>query len=260
MTKGVWWTLSNLLGELGSNPLPEVSENLERLSAVPALGPWLTAIAEVRDRQVRVRREHEFRHCNIREVTKTLDNNGPANSADLAALLVDVLEELSIQIRNGNTSDWRQYWNVDRYNRAKKPKPEDGCRDALLSDLRHRVGGLGIDAQPEGTYADDNRSDIRASFGGYNVPVEIKRSCHSDLWTAIESQLIAKYTKDPGANGYGIYVVFWFGDTEGCRPTKHSGWTPSNVAALKLKITETLSEQEGHMISVCVIDVSQPAQ
>ena len=260
VTKGVWWTVSNLLGELGSNPLPEVSETLERLSGLPAFGPWAPTITEVWRRHLRKRREHEFQHCDIRQATKTLANEVPANAADLAALLVDVIKDLSKRIRDGSTSDWRQYWNVDSSNRATNPKPENACRDALLSDLRNRVDRLGIDAQPEGTYAADKRADIRASFGGFNVPIEIKRSCHRDLWSAVKAQLIAKYTKDPGTNGYGIFVVFWFGDTKRCRPTRLSGWTPPNAAALKLKLTEMLSDQERGMISVCVIDVSQPAE
>ena len=171
--------------------------------------------------------------------------------------LLDVLEELSKQIRDSSTSDWRQYWNVDEYNRPVGPKPEDACRDALLSDLRSRVSHLGIDAQPEGRYADDKRSDIRASFGGFNVPVEIKRSCHRDLWTAIKSQLIPRYTRDPGVAGYGIYLVFWFGDADGCTPTMLEGWTPPNAAAVKAKLVELLSDQERQMISICVIDVSR---
>ena len=170
VTKGIWWTVSNLLGELGFNPLPEVSETLERLSGLAALGPWAPAITEVRHRHLRKRREHEFRHCDIRQATKTLANEDPANAADLATLLVDVIKDLSKRIRDDNTSDWRQYWNVDSRNRATNPKPENACRNALLSDLRNRVDRLGIDAQPEGTYAADKRADIRASFGGFNVP------------------------------------------------------------------------------------------
>ena len=260
VTKSLSGTLSNLLGELGSNSLPEVSETLERLSVRPELGPWAPAIKEARNRYLRRRREHEFRHCDIRQATKTFANEDPANVADLAALLLDVIEELSKRIRDGSTSDWRQYWNVNSSNRATNPKPENACRDALLSDLRNRVDRSAIDAQPEGTYAADRRSDIRVSFGEFNVPIEIKRSCHRDLWRAIQGQLIAKYTKDPGAKGYGIYVVFWFGDTEDCPPTKCSGWGPLDAAAVKLKITETLSDRERRMISVCVIDVSQPAK
>ena len=43
------------------------------------------------------------------------------------------------------------------------------------------------------------------------MPVEIKKSSSRELWSAIRNQLIAKYTRDPGAAGYGIYLVFWFG-------------------------------------------------
>ena len=50
---------------------------------------------------------------------------------------------------------------------------EDHCRDALLSDLRYRMRGLGIAAEPEGRYASEKRADIRVSGDGFNVPVEI---------------------------------------------------------------------------------------
>ena len=31
------------------------------------------------------------------------------------------------------------------------------------------------------------------------------------MWSAPRKQLIAKYTNDPATGGYGIYLVFWFG-------------------------------------------------
>ena len=43
------------------------------------------------------------------------------------------------------------------------------------------------------------------------MPVEIKKSTHDELWTAIRTQLMAKYMRDPEADGYGIYLVLWFG-------------------------------------------------
>ena len=98
----------------------------------------------------------------------------------------------------------------ERGEKPSTPKHEDTCRDALLSDLR-RVLPQEIDAQPEGQYANDKRSDIRVFFSGFNVPVEIKKNNHRDLWKAIKNQLIAKYTQDPNSNGYGIYLAFWFG-------------------------------------------------
>ena len=112
------------------------------------------------------------------KVVQTLDGGAPANAGDIAGLAFDVLKALSLKIRAGSTSDWRQYWNVDRYNRPTQPKPEQACRDALLSDLHERLEWLGIDAHRESVYANDKRSGIRVSFAGFNVPVEIKRSCH----------------------------------------------------------------------------------
>ena len=219
-----YWAVSDLIATLGKNPSAAATKALEALGNAPDAKPWFSAIAGAGERQAAKRREQEYRHSHIREVVQTLDNRSPANAGDLAALVFDELAELSRRIRDGSTSDWRQYWNVDRYNRPTNPKPEDACRDAMLSDLRERLEPRGIDALAEGVYADGNRSDIRVSFVGFNVPVEIKRNCHRDVWTAPRSQLIAKYTREPGAAGHGIYLVFWFGDTEGCRPTKWSGW------------------------------------
>ena len=121
-----------------------------------------------------------------------------------------------------------------------------------------RLGRLEVDVQPEGTYADENRSDIRAEYGGFNVPVEIKRSCHGDLWTAIRNQLVKKYTRDPGAERFGIYLVFWFGQDSRCKPTVLEGWVPPGARELETRLTALLSDPEKSRTSVCVIDVSKP--
>ena len=58
-------------------------------------------------------------------------------------------------------------------------------------------------ARPEGHYAESKRADIRVFHGGFNVSVEIKKSSHQDLWSAIRNQLIAKYTRDPASRRPG---------------------------------------------------------
>ena len=258
LTESAYWSATDLIATLGRDPSAAATEALEALSRSSDAEPWAPAIAEAKERQARKRRERKYRHSDIGQVVETLDNRSPANAGDLAALLFDELKDLSLGIRDGSTSPWRQYWNVDGYNRAMDPKPENACRDTLLFNLQERLGRLGIDAQPEGSYAEDKRSDIRVSFGGFNIPVEIKRSCHDDLWTAVHDQLIAKYTRDPGAAGYGIYLVFWFGHTEKCHPTKLSGWTPDTAEDVRLQIEQSLDDRERRLISVCVADVSKP--
>ena len=246
------------INQLASVPSKDASESLENLSSIEELLPWQPYFNDARYRQNIARREAEFQYCNIEQALQVLENQKPANVADLAALIFDHLRDISNDIRNGNTSDWRQYWNVDSYSRPEKPRPEDTCRDTLLSDLQVRLKPLDIDAQPEGRYADDKRSDMRIYYAGFNVPVEIKKSCHRDLRSAIKTQLIAKYTRDPDAKGYGIYLVFWFGDTEHCRPTPIDGHRPQNADELEELLLETLSEEEKLRISICVVDVSKP--
>ena len=115
-------------------------------------------------RQKITRREAAFSHPDVNQVLQTLSNKKPSNAADLSALTTQVLTDLAKNIRDGNTSDWRQYWDMDTDNKPAKPRIEDFCRDALLSDLKIKLNPLGIDAQPEGRYADDKRSDIRVAY------------------------------------------------------------------------------------------------
>ena len=166
---------------------------------------------------------------------------------------MDRLCELANKIRTGNTDDWRQHWN-EPSNGDPTPKHEDHCRDALLSDLRQRLP-QGIDAQPEGQYANDKRADMRISGGTFQVPVEIKKNSHPHLWSALHNQLIARYTTDPDTDGYGIYLVFWFGKD---RTTPPSGTRPANAQELKEQLEATLSCEQARKISICVINVSRP--
>ena len=122
----------------------------------------------------------------------------------------------------------------------------------MLSDLR-RLLPEGIDAQPEARYAADRRADIRVSCKGFNVPVEIKKSTHRALWSAIGTQL-TEYAKDPGADGHGIYLVFWFGP-EGC-PRPPDGEKPQTPRQLKEQLQRALAPEKARKIDVVVIDVS----
>jgi len=207
----------------------------------------------VSSEQKSLRRERDFRQPSVKQALKTLESGQPANAADLAALLTDILNDLAREIRDGNTSAWRQYWNMDAGNPASL-RTEDLCRDALLSDLKKKLMLLGIDAQPEGRYADDKRSDIRVAYGKYSIPVEIKKSNSRDLWSAVKEQLIAKYTRDPETDGYGIYLVFWFGREH--RQPPGEGTLPQNARELQERLLNGLSADQKRKISVCVIDVA----
>ena len=181
-----------------------------------------------------------------------------ARSGDLAALVVDRLDEIAVRIRSGNTDDWRQYWNENAYGQPTGPKPENSCRNALLSDLQQCLL-TDVDAHREGPYANDKRADTRIAYQDFNVPVEIKRNGHPNLWRAIRDQLVVQYARDLGADGYGIYLVLWFGEIDGCRTARSpTGARPADPDALKRSLEATLAPDQARKISVRVIDVSAP--
>ena len=250
--------IHNFIYELAATPSRAATEALKALSLDDDLHPWRSYLLDAAYHQKATRRDVGFRYCDFTQVLETLDKKRPANAPDLAALTIDLLDEISRKIHDGDTSDWRQYWNAESPHQARDPRPEEWCRDALLSDLKNRLNQLDIEARAEVRYADGKRSDISVFCNGFNVPIEIKKSCSPNLWSAIKTQLIDQYTRDPHADGYGIYFVFWFGNTELCRPTPGPGSPPKSAAELKSDLYGTLSTAEQLKISICVIDVSKP--
>lgn len=246
------------IDSLGGNPSEVATQQLERLLSISRLAPWHNRLRHAAHAQRIARRKAEFRPPNVAEVCRTLAGQQPANAADLAALAYDHLRNLARKIRDGSTNDYRQYWSYGSSGKPERPKPENDCRDILLSDLQERLGRLGVDARKEIYHADEKRADIGFSFGGLNVPVEIKKDSHADLWRAIREQLIARYTRDPGADGFGIYLVFWFGGKD--MPLPQEGKKPRTAADLEARLCATLTPEENRRIRVCVIDCALPAQ
>lgn len=245
--------IRRLIQQLASLPGEAALQALESLVSDPGLVHWLDHLEQARDDQRVVHRDAAYRHPDLGQFHRALKEGEPANVGDLAALLHDRLTAVASGLRTTNTDDWRQYWNEDPQG-PPKPKHEDLCRDALLSRLRGILPD-GVDAQPEGQHSGDKRSDIRVSFGGFSVPVEIKKDRHRELWSAIRNQLIEQYTRDIDTGGYGIYLVFWFG--EGGLPSPPSGTRPANPRELQERLEATLTEDEALRVEVLVVDVSR---
>ena len=246
--------IGEMLDRLAASPDRAVGEALADLVSDRGSSAWRDALVRARDAQRVVRRDATFRAPSIEQVRRTLANGPPANPGDLAALLVDRLREIAEEVRAGNTNGWRLFWNEGRHRRPHEPKHENSCRDALLLLLRERLGGV-PDAQPEGNYANDRRADIRVACGSFQVPIEIKKDSHRDLWSALHEQLLAHYTQDPATDGYGIYLVFRFGEGG---PPPPDGPPLRSADELQARLAESLSAPEARRISVCVIDVSPP--
>ena len=252
-------TLRIFIDRLAEDTSDAASNTLESLAKDDRLPNRRSELLDRLHRQKGIRREATFAHPSLNQIAEVLDNGRPANAADLAALTTDILATIARDIRDGANSGWRDFWNVDSHGRVTRPRHENRCRDTLARMLESRVAVLGVEVQSEAQYADDKRADIRLSVPGFNVPIEIKRSCHDNWWSSIRTQLIAEYTPDPGTDGYGIYLVFWFGNHKDCWPVPASGRRPKSPDDIRQALLGALSDRERRKISVCVIDVSKPA-
>ena len=102
----------------------------------------------------------------------------------------------------------------------------------------------------------NKRADIRVSYGGFNVPIEIKKNCHPHMWSALHNQLIKQYTTDSANSGHGIYLVLWFDPDKTTRsPDGHRPATPEELGCL---LENELTPDQARKICVRVLDVTKP--
>ena len=242
---------------------------LGNLANDPELESWRRQLVRALDAQAERFRMANYQVPSLSEIREAVDGGPPAGAADLAALVTEKLNWLADRIRNGNTDDWRQYWHIapedPQGRRVTKPKPEELCRDHLLSDLQLWLSSYDIgtqlpyvvDAAPEGHHAEDARSDILTVHGAHAVPVEIKKTDSMDLWSACREQLIAKYVRDPRSGGYGIYLVLWFG-REHLKSSPPVGPRPDSPNRLRQLLEDMLEPAQRRTITIVVVDVSNP--
>jgi hypothetical protein len=248
-----------MITRLGGMTTADAASEIERLLRLPSLVKLKYALEDARHQQRLRQRENEFRFLPSREVAQVLANKAPASNADLAALALDHLDNIAIEIRNDNDDGYRNFWNIEK-GKPTGPREENFCRDVLLTRLRARLNPFGIDCQPESDCAGDNSSDIRLSFhNDYELPIEIKRDSNRELWTNLRTQLIEKYAIAPRAKGFGIYLVLWFGG-EGMPRARDGGKKPQTPHELQHRLEELLDSSERRRIFVRVLDVSYPSR
>ena len=245
-----------VLKGLSRRPSPAATELIQALVDDDDLAAWRRAITEARDIQRLARLDAEFVPPTIPDVLSVLEGGRPASAADLAALVVDRVVAIGERVRDGNANMWRHFWNEGRWGVSESPKTEPSCRDALLSALRPDLPG-GVSVEKEASHAGDRKADLQVSFGDFAVPVETKLSSSRDLWTAIETQLIPRYTRDPRSGGHGVYVVFWHGAEDAKRPTP-KGRPPRTAPELQDRLIRELDPAVLQKVGVIVLDVSPP--
>jgi hypothetical protein len=96
------------------------------------------------------------------------------------------------------------------------------------------------------------------SATGRNLPLEAKRHFHRDLWTAALTQLQG-YAADQGADGFSVYLVFWFGVDVAPTPRRPDGGDrPTSAPELESMLIAGLPSDHRARTDVIVFDVSNP--
>ena len=235
----------------------------ERVLENRALEPWHNFVRAALNTVRVARRRASLSLLTPREASQVIANDKPANAGDLSAITLAHLRDIARKIRDGATNDYKQYWNLGP---EPSPKIENDCRDTLLSQLQERLDryGIGIPASKEGHVANEERVDVMVCYGGAHgvaVPVEIKRENYrkdkETIWTALRTQLIDRYSLFPTAQGYGIYVVFWFGGKT--LPPSPTGIAPRAPMELEAQLRALLAPEDSR-IEIIVIDCSMPTK
>lgn len=246
-----------LIHAFAEDPSNEAAIALSDLKKNQTLRHWHTDILFTIANQVRTASEARFKYPDVSEVVATLSNAEPANVTDLKAIVVEALKEVGEEIRHGNTDGYKSFWNIGQYSKATDEHiDENTARDRLLELLRPKLKHIDITAEPEVRYADDKRADIAIYSRGMKLPIEIKRDDHPNIWEAAENQLKKQYSRDPEAEGNGIYLVFWF-DGKGMQKPKNFK-KPTKADELRSALKSTIPEESAGLIDVIVIDVSVP--
>ncbi len=254
-------TVQHSINSLAEIPDVDANKALIRLCNLPKLKDWESNLRHAISNNLKVIRDDTFNHPTVKQLQETLAGGPPINAADLRAVMVEVLRGYQEEIVRGDLPAWNGYWNTDQYGKALNPRIENVCRDQVLTIIRPKLERFAVDlALSEAQRAGGRRADILLAAGaGRNLPIEAKRHYNTELWTAVSEQL-QDYADDPLADGFGIYLVFWFGLSTGALPKAPAGITkPSSAVDLERSLTKMMSQEQQERFDVVVLDV-EPRQ
>lgn len=254
--------LDHWIQRIAADPSAEAADALAILRADARMKAWHRHLDHARAVQAQKQRDDLFARPSVEQVVDTLRGGSPANPADFQALVVQTLEDLGRGWKDGDSDDYKRFWSEDRRTgKPTMPKGENSCRDQLIEPLRARLGRLGIQVEREGQFRDSKKGDLKFLCGDMVLPIEAKRHSNKELWTAPEKQLVARYTRDPRADGRGIYVVFWFGLAAGKVPRPPEGIkSPRSAEELKAALDEVVTRARLDRVRVVVLNCEKPSQ
>ena len=248
-----------LINILASIPSAEAGELLKQLSEMESTRSYKNLLKHTHAEQFMKRMDHFFIQPDWDETVRVFNEGKPANMGDLFCLLIERLNTIKTEIKQSNTDKYKAFWRCNSHGRVESPEIEDICRDRLIDLLRPYLTPLEIRVEPEGHMARDKRADIVCYYGTSDkIVLETKRDTHRDLWTACINQLERQYAHDPEAQGYGIYVVFWFGEKQKGKICKAPEGidTPKSPDQLEDALNKLIPYGRRYRLKAVVIDVT----
>lgn len=243
---------------LSASKNSDAGDVLKSLASV-AHPSWRLQLAHAAAEHARMMRDDLYVAPPVGDIIAALADGAPASPADLAAIVLEEIDRYRATLRTGSETPWKRFWNTDKDGAATAPQIENEDRDRLLELLRVRLERYGIIASlPEARRGENTRADILLlSHAGKNLPIEAKRHYNRELWSAPLSQLNG-YASADGADGCGIYLVFWFG-TEFPLPGRSDGQeVPSSAEALETMLLGDIPPSLEEKLEIVVLDVSRP--
>lgn len=246
--------LASLAEQLANQITSEAISALQELRDAPEDG-YTELLQSLCAEQLRKSCEQSYKPLSIEQLTSFVNDQAPLTPKQLQAWVMEELEIVQAKIRANDVDSWRNFYNDDLI-----PRDEEYCRDRLLELLRYDQAV--VHYEPESHVAADKEVDIGCRVGSdIFLPIEIKGQWHREVWTAADTQLNHLYASDWRAQGFGIYLVLWFGPQLGGKALRSAGRgasPPQTPTEMKdLLIAKSAAAQTGN-VSIFVMDITIP--
>lgn len=198
--------------------------------------------------------EKDMQQVSLEIVKPILFGGVPSTLRDLQSIVLDQLADYQRRLQGSPTDDYKVFWN------EKKPHSENYGRNRIVQGIDPLMNRFVIRAHIESQMPNVKRCDFLNTFANMDAPVEVKGQWHKDVWTAATSQL-EDYSREYRADGYGIYLVLWFGHIEGSKknPRKDPlNRMPRTADEMYHFLIDNYRDKISEKTKIFVLDISMP--
>jgi hypothetical protein len=196
------------------------------------------------------------------------------SAGDLMEILLETLAKFAVELHGAQTPV-RDIWDRQGRTQMYQPIDENGLSDVVVRYLRQELGGTGLFANrevevtrrpgaPVGKRTHILVNTVRRGADGQPFDpiaavIEMKGCWNTDLFTALEDQLVRDYMVNLRAP-VGIYLVGWFDNAQWDNTDYRRGAVPKATIA---EVQDRLDQQaaaapEGFQVRAVVLDIKVP--